>query len=196
MQETENNENAPANQNHDEIIVGKTARELPWLEQVEALALAVSEKAGCILYDVDFVGAGSGKTLRVFIDKTEAPIGIEECTYVTNGLNELLDAKPDLIPVEHYNLEVSSPGVDRVLKKRWHFEKSVGKKIWIKLKQPLATFGVEDKKWVSAKQLDETLVAVQDDQLVFNPKGLEIKVPLAAIDKAHVVFVFEKGKKK
>lgn len=167
-----------------------------WFLNIENIASQVAEKVGCVLYDIEFTGLGKGRTLRVFIDKVDGGIGIEECTNFSNAFNEIIDTDEKLIPVDSYQLEVSSPGVDRHLSKPWHFEQVVGKKIYVKTHKPLEAAGVEDKKWRNAKTIEEVLAAADGDGLTFKVKELEFKIPYQMIDKAKLVFVMPKGVKK
>ena len=156
------------------------------MKQVQNIAEEVAQQAGCLLYDLEMVGTGNGRILRIFIDK-DSGIGVEECSQVSKGLNLKLDAD-DIVPGGNYHLEVSSPGLDRVLNKRWHFEKVVGKKIYIKLVQSLGSLGVSEKSIETMKQFEETLKAVEEDHLVFDIRSTEVKVPIAKIEKSKVVF--------
>jgi ribosome maturation factor RimP len=167
----------------------------PWLEKVEKIADEVCKREGCFLYELDFVGTGQGRTLRVFIDK-EAGAGIDDCSNVSKGLNEILDAQEDLIPGGNYNLEVSTPGIDRVLKKPWHFEKVVGKKIWVKTDQPFETFGVSIPHMTKSKQMEAVLNAIENGTLVFKLKDGEVKLPLSHVEKSKVVFELDTKNKK
>jgi ribosome maturation factor RimP len=177
-----------------------------WMEKVEKMAEEAASREGCFLYDIDFVGAGSkGRTLRLYIDK-ETPqaapdseegqgVSITDCSNVSKALNLLLDVE-DIIPGESYNLEVSSPGLERVLRKAWHFEKAVGKKIWVKTSKSFESFGVTDKKLKGMKQIDEVLKAFDGETLNFQVKDMEVKIPLSAVEKSKVLFVLTKGQKK
>lgn len=82
------------------------------------------------LYDVVYVKEGKEFYLRIIIDKIDG-ISIEDCEKVNNAIDEVLD-EADLIK-EGYFLEVSSPGIERNLRKSWHFEKQIGNEINIKL---------------------------------------------------------------
>lgn len=177
-----------------------------WMEKVEKMALDVTSREGCILYDIEFVGVGKGRTLRVYIDRdassTPAESGepqggvtIDDCSNVSKALNQLLD-EDDVIPGDSYNLEVSTPGVERPLRKAWHFEKAVGKKIWVKTSKAFESFGVEEKKWRAAKQIEDVLTAFDGETLSFHVKEGDLKVPLSAIERSKVVFVLTKGQKK
>lgn len=169
-----------------------------WFEKFQKITQEIVEKEGCILYDLEFTGTGAGRTLRLFIDK-ESGVGIDDCSNVSKALNLVLDSNDDLIPGEAYNLEVSTPGLDRVLKVKWHFEKVVGKKIYIKLTQSLGALGalgVEEKGMLSMKQFEDILQSVEADLLVFSLRGHLVKVPLASVEKAKLVFDFKTNLKK
>lgn len=99
-------------------------------EKVESLVKEKIENIGYELYDVEYVKEGKDFFLRIFIDKPDG-IDIDDCEKVNNEINELLDTA-DYIK-DQYFLEVSSPGIERVLKKDKHLEKNIGKEIYIKL---------------------------------------------------------------
>ena len=162
------------------------------LQKIETLANEVATREGVKIYDIEFAGGGQGRSLRVYIEK-EGGVGIEDCANVSRGLNLLLDVD-DPIPGGRYNLEVSSPGLDRVLKKRWHFEQAIGKKIWIRLARSLESIGVIHSRLKTAKQLSETLLAVENEALKFHVEDEDILVPLADVEKAKMVFDMNEGK--
>lgn len=101
-------------------------------ERVEKLLQPTIEKIGYDLYDVEYAKEGKNYFLRVFIDKPEG-IDLEDCEKVSNEINGLLD-EADYIK-EQYFLEVSSPGIERILKKDKHLEQNKGKEIQVKLFQ-------------------------------------------------------------
>ncbi|NLO93124.1 MAG: ribosome maturation factor RimP, partial [Clostridiaceae bacterium] len=83
-------------------------------QTVEEIAEPIVEEAGCELVGVDFVKEGSNWFLRVYIDKHEG-VSLDDCEKVSRPLNSKLD---ELNPISQpYYLEVSSPGVERPLKK-------------------------------------------------------------------------------
>ncbi len=164
----------------------KNSTNVDWLEKIEVLAQEVAQQQGCVLYDLEMVGTGNGRTLRIYIDK-DAGVGVEDCSSVSKGLNQKLDEK-DLVPDGNYNLEVSTPGLDRILTKRWHFEKVVGQKIYVKLAQSLGTLGVVEKSIMAMKQFEDVLSAVDGDDLVFNIRATTVKVPMSKIEKSKLVF--------
>ncbi len=99
-------------------------------ERVENLIKSKVENVGYDLYDVEYIKEGKNYFLRVFIDKPEG-IEIEDCEKVNHEINEILDTA-DYIK-EQYFLEVSSPGIERVLRKDKHLEANIGKEVYLKL---------------------------------------------------------------
>ena len=162
------------------------------IQKIESLATEVAAREGVKIYDIEFSGGPQGQTLRIYIDK-EGGVGIDECANVSRGLNTLLD-EADPIPGGKYNLEVSSPGLERPLKKAWHFEQAVGKKVWLKFGRSLESFGSTDNKLKAAKQITETILAVENDAVKVQVGEQEISIPLSAIEKAKTVFDFNEGK--
>lgn len=99
-------------------------------EKVEQLLKDKVSELGYELYDVEYAKEGKQYFLRVFIDKEEG-IDINDCEKVNNGIMELLD-KADYIK-EAYFLEVSSPGIERVLRKNKHLQANIGTEVEISL---------------------------------------------------------------
>ena len=102
-------------------------------EAVEKLLEPVLEKDGLELVDVEYVRERNW-ILRVFIDKVGG-VGLDDCQAASEKAGSLLDEK-DLIP-DNYMLEVSSPGLDRVLKKDKDFIRYTGEDVDVKLFAPL-----------------------------------------------------------
>lgn len=103
-------------------------------EKVESLIESKVQELGYILYDVEYVKEGKDYFLRIYIDN-EKGITLDDCENVSNNITELLD-QADYIK-EQYFLEVSSPGVERVLKKDKHLQNNIGAKVQVKLFKPL-----------------------------------------------------------
>lgn len=99
-------------------------------EKVEELLKDKIENIGYSLYDVEYAKEGQNYYLRIFIDSPKG-IDLNDCEKVSNEINELLD-QADYIK-EQYFLEVSSPGIERTLRKDKHLEQNIGKEINIKL---------------------------------------------------------------
>ena len=103
-------------------------------DQVQNLLESIIVVLGYELYDVIYAKEGKDYYLRIFIDQEDG-IGIEDCEKVNEAINDILDEK-DLIP-DSYFLEVSSPGLERLLRKEKHFLKNLGKEVTIKLYRPV-----------------------------------------------------------
>lgn len=165
-----------------------------WMPEVEQILRTITVREGVVLYDLEFVGTNLGRTLRVFIDKSEAPVGIDDCANVSRGLNEVLDQKEDLIPGAAYQLEVSSPGLERDLRRRIHFHAAVGKKIWIKLTHALGEILGEHlpvPSFALGKQITVALKQSDSEGLVVELEGHELRLPWTEVEKGQVVFSFE-----
>lgn len=104
------------------------------VSSVEALAEPVAQSLGLLLWDVEFVKEGAAWYLRLYIDKDEG-VTIEDC----EAFSKLVDKRLDEVdPIEQsYYLEVSSPGVERELKKDWHFEAMQGNQVKVMLFRPI-----------------------------------------------------------
>ena len=99
-------------------------------ERVEELLKDKIENIGYNLYDVEYSKEGQNYYLRIFIDSPKG-IDLNDCEKVSNEINELLD-QADYIK-EQYFLEVSSPGVERILRKDSHLAQNIGKQVEAKL---------------------------------------------------------------
>ncbi len=126
------------------------------------------------LVDVEYVKEPSGWILRVFIDKP-AGVDLEDCRQVSEALDQRLDAE-DPIPGP-YLLEVSSPGLERPLKKRSDYERFAGRRVEIR------TYGAIHGR----KRFEATLQGLQGDNVVLEWEGETIEIPLELISKANLV---------
>lgn len=104
------------------------------LERVREFAQEVATREGCQLYDLELVD-GPRRILRVYIDRTPGGVSLEDCVNVSKGLNLRLDVE-DVMPGGAYELEVSSPGLERKLTQLWHFGSVVGQTVQLKYRDP------------------------------------------------------------
>ncbi len=102
-------------------------------DAVAALAEPVVGALGLTLWDVEYVREAGSYYLRLYVDK-EGGVGIDDCENVSRALDPILDEK-DPVP-DSYVFEVSSPGLERSLRKPAHFERYLGEKITVKLFTP------------------------------------------------------------
>lgn len=99
-------------------------------ERVEKLLSEKIESIGYELYDVEYSKEGKNYFLRIFIDKPDG-IDLNDCEKVNNEINEILD-KANYIK-DQYFLEVSSPGIERIIRKEKHLKKYIENEVNIKL---------------------------------------------------------------
>lgn len=99
-------------------------------KRTEELLAPIAEANGVSIYDVEYVKEGSGYYLKAYIDKPEG-VNIRDCERVSRALSDELD-REDFIP-DAYTLEVSSPGLGRVLKKDKHLRSAIGQEVEIRL---------------------------------------------------------------
>ena len=103
-------------------------------ETVEEIVRPIAEKMGLILWDVTFEKEGPDWILRVYIDKDNEGVYIDECVDLSRAVDPLLD---EADPIEQsYYLEVSSPGVERQLTRDEHFKKYIGSPVTVRLIRP------------------------------------------------------------
>jgi ribosome maturation factor RimP len=100
-------------------------------EKLIALSEPLLEQLGYELVDLEYAAGRAHAVLRVFIDRPRG-VGVDDCERVSHELAALLDVE-DPVPIG-YTLEISSPGLDRVLRTPAHFQRFVGERIWLELK--------------------------------------------------------------
>jgi ribosome maturation factor RimP len=116
----------------------------------------------------------SGALLRIYIDHADG-IQLEDCAVVSRQLGAVLDVE-DPIRGE-YDLEVSSPGLDRPLFEKAHFERFVGREAKIRLRRAID----------GRRRMKGYIRAVEGDDLSIEVDGEQIRVPLAELDSARLV---------
>lgn len=131
------------------------------------------------LIDVEYVKEGTEWYLRLFLDKeSEEGVDLDDCELISRSLNDILE-KQD--PIEQaYRLEVSSPGIERPLKRTKDFERFKGEKVQVK------TFAEVDGK----KQWIGILGEITEDMVTLDVEGTTITIPRKKISKANLVWEF------
>lgn len=104
-------------------------------DRVEALVTKPIENLGYQLYDVQYAKEGKDYFLRIFIEKPNGQISLEDCEKVNNEIEEMLDTA-DYIK-EQYFLEVSSTGVEKIIRKEKHLNDNVDEYITVNLFKPV-----------------------------------------------------------
>src|SRR5208282_768240 len=112
-------------------------------EEVTAKVLEIAERVGASegleIVEVQLLGGGGSRLLRIFIDKPQG-VTHADCEFISQQVGTILDVE-DVIPGSRYTLEVSSPGVERKLTKPREFERFVGQKVKVVLRQPVENQG-------------------------------------------------------
>ena len=132
------------------------------------------ERLGYELADLEAKLGGKGGVVRVFIDSPDG-IGLVDCEKVSLAVSALLDVE-DPLP-GHYNLEVSSPGLDRKLTKPVHFERFEGETVKVQMRFPIE----------GRRRFRGTLVSSDDENIVVDVDGESHTLPMATIDTARLV---------
>lgn len=162
--------------------------------RIEALVAPRVRSLGYELLDLEYQakGVSGGPVLRVFIETLNgSPIQFEDCVKVDNGLDELLESPEfEAVLATTFTLEVSSPGLDRPLKKRSDFERYVGKKAQIKTFRPVTLEEMENAKYYEHHQKQKNfsgiLRGLQGDSLKLETDKMIFQIPLALISKANL----------
>lgn len=146
--------------------------------KIQDLLEKVIQDLGYNLYDVEYVKEGKDYYLRITIDKEDG-INIQDCEKVNDGINDILD-EADIIK-DQYFLEVSSPGLERVLKKESHFLSQIGNKVNVNLFKPL------DKK----KEFQGILKEYNGSSIVIETEENDMEFNLKDIALVKTVFDFK-----
>ena len=150
------------------------------VDKTRELLEPVLEAEGYELLDMEYKQESGRWVLRLFADKPGG-INLEDCVHLTSVVGPLLDVE-DFIPQE-YNLELSSPGLNRPLTKPRHFAQVLGKKVRIKAKRPL---GHPPRKVCKGRLLNISEEAVELDIEAAGKMWIEF----AEIAKANVEYEF------
>lgn len=122
---------------------------------------------------VDIEQSAPGRLLRIFVDKKEGAITLDDCVAISNHLSNLLVVEN----VDYNRLEVSSPGLDRPLKKKADFIRFVGEPIRIKLRIALQ----------GQRNFVGTLSEVDGEALILNVDGKLVQFELGNLEKARLI---------
>ncbi|EMJ5408061.1 ribosome maturation factor RimP [Clostridioides difficile] len=145
---------------------------------IEEIVTKITDEHGFEMVDVEYVKEAGEYYLRVYIDK-EKGISLNECELVSRELSPILDEKDPI--KENYFLEVSSPGLDRALKKDRDFVRYQGRDVDLKLYKPLN----------GCKQFEGELVGLTEDnniKIIANGKEMEFNRKDVAIVRLAIKF--------
>jgi len=146
------------------------------VEKVRAIAAPLAAGEGLELIDVELAGAGGRTALRLYIDR-DGGVSLDDCTSVSRAVSAALDVED---PIQGaYDLEVSSPGLDRPLRTPEHFAKYAGEKVRVKAYGPIPE--LENRKTFVG-----TLRGFEEGRALIDVDGKVFRVPFEQIAKAHV----------
>jgi ribosome maturation factor RimP len=146
----------------------------PILTRVWQLAGPLVEGEGMEILDIDFRHEGSrgGRVLRLYLDKEGGP-KMDDLSRVSRQLSELLDAEDTIDGA--YTLEVSSPGINRPLKKPAHFARFVGKRIRVRTRDLID----------GRRSFLGILGQVVEDTVILSQEGKRYQIPISMIEKSN-----------
>ncbi len=145
--------------------------------KVQEIAERVGASEGIEIVEVQLLGGGGSRVLRIFIDK---PRGVThaDCEFISQQVGTILDVE-DVVPGSRYTLQVSSPGLERKLTKPREFERFIGQKVKVVLRQPLEN----QRHWVGA------LTSFTEGIITLEPSpGRSVQFPLEQVEKANLKF--------
>ena len=137
---------------------------------------------GVELVTVDYLRESRGWVLRVYVDTPEG-VTIDHCARLSRQLGDLLDVK-DIVP-HPYTLEVSSPGLNRILKKEKDFITYCGETITVKTSEPVC----------QRRHFQGTLTGCREGSITMSVDGHPVTIPLSRIAKAHINYQFPERKR-
>ena len=149
---------------------------------IEVLLTPVVEGLGCELWGIEFAAQGRHSRLRVYIERAEERVTIEDCERVSRAVSDMLDVE-DVIS-SAYTLEVSSPGMDRILFKPAHYLRNVGAIVDVRLHYPFE----------GSKRVTGVLAGIEDDEVLVQVDEQEYVLPLENIQRARLVPQFDVGR--
>lgn len=167
------------------------------LDRIRAALASTLAAHGVSLVDIEWLTERAGWTLRLTIEREDAAasalssglvqagVTLDDCALVSRDASAVLDANEDLIP-QHYNLEVSSPGLDRRLRTAAEFERFIGKTAKVKLSRP-APDGQRLLRGALDKAAPGSVAVIVD--------GKRIEAPIADVEEARLVFELEPQQK-
>ena len=141
------------------------------------IALPVARGEGYEIYDVEYVKEGPHWFLRVFIT-SENGVDIDDCETISRALSTLLDEK-DCISTNYF-LEVSSPGIERILRQDEHFENAVGENVRIKLYKEID----------GVKETEGELIGAEHGKITVKTNISLVEIEKKNIAKANIMFEF------
>jgi ribosome maturation factor RimP len=152
-------------------------------ERTRRLVEPVLERDGYDLVEVEWLREGGSWVLRLYVDRPGGAVGIGDCQAVSRTIEPILDVEDFIEP--SYHLEVSSPGVDRPLRKPPDFDKFAGQRAHVKSFGPVDTGAGPRKNWTGI------LRGFRDGAVEIEVDGKLHRIPHGQIAKANLEYDFE-----
>ncbi|MDX2344104.1 MAG: ribosome maturation factor RimP [Acidimicrobiia bacterium] len=152
------------------------------IERLWAVVEPYVAAEGIELDDLEIVGKEPGVVVRVTLDATDG-VGVDKLAELSRRLSRLFDEQDPV--AGSYTLEISSPGLERKLRRPRHFEKSVGRNVKVKSRVPVA--GDHSHRGLLAR--------ADDDGFVLEVDGDERQIAYGDVVSARTVFEWEKASK-
>ena len=147
------------------------------LARIERIVLPVTNELGLDLVDVEYLQDGGYWYMRVYVEKENDEISLDDCAKVSNRIDEDVDG---LVP-EKFFLEVSSPGIERPLKKETDYTRFTGQKARLILKHKMD----DSRNWTGV------IEKYEDSIIYLDVKDKVLEIPYSEVKKANLVFEFE-----
>ncbi len=145
-------------------------------ENIEKIVLPVLKDMELELVDIEYLQEGGYWYVRIYIEKMDGDVSLDDCEKVSRAVDEDIDKLID----KKFFLEISSPGVERPLKKEKDYIRFTGSKIKVSLKHK-----INDKK-----NVEGILTKFENDVLYIETEGMELEIPFKEVRKANLVYDF------
>ncbi|MCY4321232.1 MAG: hypothetical protein OXC37_02340 [Bdellovibrionaceae bacterium] len=159
------------------------------LIKIKEIAKTASEQNNCRVYDI----FKHRDRLQVFIDKKNQTVNLKDCENVFHSLRFLLHSELPYL-LEKNRLEVSSPGIEKQLREKWHFKESIGQSINLTTNYPVK-FKNENKTFQTRSFIAD-LISVSEDTLHLKKSQLKFSIPFSEVKTAKLIFNQKKLTKK
>lgn len=147
------------------------------VQKIEKIVTPEAEKLGLSLVDVEYMQDGGYWYVRIYVEKLDGDVNLEDCASLSGRIEDAVDQLID----KKFFLEVSSPGIERPLKKEADFIRFTGEKIFVALKHK-----IHEKR-----NVEGILLAYENQTLLLEVEGEELQIPFSEVKKSHLVFDFD-----
>ena len=149
-------------------------------KQVEELVAPTVESLDCSLWGVEYLAQGKHSKLRIYIERDDG-VSVDDCAKVSRHVSDILDVEEAISGA--YTLEVSSPGMDRILFRESQFVDNAGQQVEVRLNFPFE----------GRRKFIGLLAGVQDSMAIVQIEDEEFLLPLENIQRARLIPVYDEG---